>query len=190
MATLAVVNNVFNQDWFPLTIVSYLKAFEALAFSSTTSSLRCVRLKDIEDPPNWERDHTWRNSASQYSANFWQTISLQKEYHTVYLCMRWKDQGWGNRKGAVSIVDNNSNGGQLPDGTLLPARAPNDFKPCGPCVLDLITPAPHNMGPLRLSFSPKAGGSYSLWARAGGGGGHSLFVEDCKLVALEYLTPT
>ena len=110
--------------------------------------------------------------------------------HTTFVSLLWRDQGWGNRKGMVSVVDENGTAGDGPDGQPLPARAPNDYKAWGPCVVAGAEPAPHQQERLRLAFRPKKGGSYALWYRAGGGGGHRLEIQGCTVKALEFCTGT
>ena len=113
-----------------------------------------------------QTSHVWRNDASQYSPHVWQTFTLPEHTHTCILRCSWRDQGWGNKKGMLSVV---TSGG----------KAPNDYAPWGPAVRCGQEPAPHDEQQLTLSFKPPAAEppSYDVCARAGGGGGHSLSVR-------------
>lgn len=109
--------------------------------------------------------------------------------HTVFVTMNWCDQGWGNRKGMISIVNEDASGGLGDDGQELPARAPGDYQAWPPCVVAGKDPAPHNRDPLRLTFHPIKGKTYSIWYRVGGGGGHRLEVSECTVRVLEFCSP-
>ena len=106
--------------------------------------------------------------------------------------MTWRDQGWGNQKGMVSVVetlpsDPTEGGPGTPSDT---PEARRDHKPSGmpwgPCVVAGREPAPHADETLRLSFPIKRGATYALWYRVGGGGGHRLRVRYCQLHLVEH----
>ena len=89
--------------------------------------------------------------------------------------MTWRDQGWGNQKGMVSVVetlpsDPTEGGPGTPSDT---PEARRDHKPSGmpwgPCVVAGREPAPHADETLRLSFPIKRGATYALWYRVGAG---------------------
>ena len=85
--------------------------------------------------------------------------------HTVKLSFKYKDQGWGNRKGYVYIKEIGNN-----QDTFI-AKSPL---------------AQHSETECELSFKPKKGLSYFLFYKVGGGGGHELFVNDIKLQSYVY----
>ena len=155
----------------------------ALALSATCS--RAPRFKLIASPVQ-ETSGDWHGPSHVYSALPWQKLSLQSHatrLHTVYVACSWRDQGWGNRKGMLSVVAGE-------DG-----EAPGDYQPWQPCVVAGREPAPHELSPLRLEFKPEidtaAGGwlPYRLFARVGGGGGHSLCVRHLAVRELRLVLP-
>ena len=105
-----------------------------------------------------------------------------------HLTMTWQDQGWGNRKGMVFVVEtlpsDPTEGPQKP-------RAPGDHMPTPipPCVVAMAPQcAPHFAKELRLSFRVKKKAEYALWYRVGGGGGHRLVISDCRVFLVEHCT--
>lgn len=165
--------SLIEQEWMPSLVASFLSPEEALTFSAACTSTRCVRL--LNRTLTREAQRKWHNSSSQYEAHEWQPLCIPPIIcaHSVIVKCNWKDQGWGNQKGMLCIVQ---------DG----GRAPNDYSPWSPAVVCGREPAPHQLSPLRLIFSPAAAMSYKLWARAGGGGGHSLDVRDLEVRILAY----
>ena len=85
--------------------------------------------------------------------------------HSMVLSMRWRDQGWGNRKGRVIVVAKNED------------EVRNE-KRVGRRVIFSSDIAPHEFEELQIIFKPKEKESYHLWYFVGGGGGHGLFIED------------
>jgi hypothetical protein len=121
--------------------------------------------------PHMQWTHIYKNSSADET--------LQRSFHTLFVSLDWKDQGWGNRKGMISIVDESGSKAPLPDPATLSHQSP--------CVLSGAHPAPHLLEPLRLSFMPMSHGKYALWTKTGGGGGHSLEIQNCRLTALQYV---
>jgi hypothetical protein len=72
----------------------------------------------------------------------------------------WKDQGWGNAKGRLYVIGSTSDRHRIAAASLL---------------------AGHIETSLRLQFIPQDGEEYSLWYKAGSGGGHSLEVSRARL---------
>mmetsp|Transcript_45804 Transcript_45804/g.58831 ORF Transcript_45804/g.58831 Transcript_45804/m.58831 type:complete len:188 (+) Transcript_45804:175-738(+) len=184
------MHKVFNIDWFGPTLCSYLNDTDALSLSTTTPTLKHVQLlHNVEHSETWEEGRRFPGYHQQGNADKWQALNLQNfRCHTVFLDMIWNDQGWGNQKGMFFIVDNNGSGGiDKKDGiTILPAHVPHDYQRNPPCVVASTSkPAPHHSTRLRLSFQPKSDTTYSLWIRAGGGGGHSLEIRNCHVHILE-----
>ena len=100
--------------------------------------------------------------------------------------MTWQDQGWGNRKGMVFVVEtlpsDPTEGPQKP-------RAPGDYMPIPMCVVAMAQQcAPHVAEELHLSFRVKKKAEYALWYRVGGGGGHRLAISDCRVFLVEHCT--
>lgn len=72
--------------------------------------------------------------------------------HSVTVTMRWRDQGWGERKGHFVIIASD----KYPDA------------PRGPVVFASDV-APHSLESLRVTFAQQRNRTYHLWYVAGGG---------------------
>lgn len=193
--------DILSSDWFPAEIASLLCATDALNFAASATSLRCVRLCSLSDRcDRWEAAGRWGGALGDYQAHEWQALALNAGdgagsasgslvplpsdgdaaggVHTVFVRMEWCDQGWGNQKGMVSVVDTSKGD----------AGAPGDYKVWGECVVAGREPAPHQWSPLSLTFCPASvsSGPYSLWYRVGGGGGHVIAVRECEAWSVEY----
>jgi len=81
----------------------------------------------------------------------------------VTFCCKWKDQGWGNRKGRIEIREG--------DRKRMVAKSPT---------------AEHSKTNLCLTFEPKHNEKYYIYFLVGGGGGHSLHVTDIRIKQLIY----
>ena len=177
-------SGLLEQGWLAALIAAQLSATDALRFACAGRLCHAVRLTQPDGP--LERQHQWRNDASRYSAHEWQPLAVQRwaSIHSVILKCRWHDQGWGNRKGMLSVV---AAGG----------KAPNDSQRWGADVVCGKEPAPHQEEPLTLHFRPMqlAGGAlsvepdatYTICARAGGGGGHSLTVKELDVRVVRFV---
>ncbi|KAL3910468.1 MAG: hypothetical protein SGARI_002110, partial [Bacillariaceae sp.] len=105
---------------------------------------------------------------------------------SVVLKCQWKDQGWGNRKGRIYVVEHHDNDEsrhrtETEDDD---QRAIDDLFEGGKVVYKSPV-ATHDLEPLEISFVPKPAKSsdrrpprYHLWFVVGGGGGHSLTIEN------------
>ena len=82
--------------------------------------------------------------------------------HSAQIKFRWKDQGWGNRKGVLSL--------RSPTASITSITS---------TLLALGAPASHVMESAALSWCPEEEKA-EVWLRAGGGGGHELTVEDLR----------
>ena len=99
--------------------------------------------------------------------------------HSAVLRFRWRDQGWGNRKGGLYIVasttQQQNNAAAAADAApLAPFRG-------GRVVCETADMAPHAITHGELTFVPRESENYTLWYRCGAGGGHQLHLEDCTL---------
>ena len=183
------LSTLLEQDWAPLYLANAILCSgskqgnaaaqagnpslrdaiqQCLAFAAVCQASRVIRLL----PPRHLNDAVFRSDASRYTAFEWQSLSVRpgdlRLAAAVVQC-EWKDQGWGNRKGMLSVV---KDGG----------RAPNDYAAWGSDVIVGCEPAPHNYEKLDLCFRPADDAvRYQLFARAGGGGGHSLFVRKVQV---------
>jgi len=173
--------DMLQQGWLAPLIAAWLPAEDALRFATASHLCRVVSLESPVGEWHLERERSWRNDSSRYSAHEWQPLAIDRQHtvHSVVLKCRWHDQGWGNRKGMLSVV--------APGGA-----APNDYAAWSPHVLCGQEPAPHNEEPLTLRFRPPANArepnaTYMICARAGGGGGHSLTVKALRVRILRYV---
>ena len=182
---------ILEQGWLAPLIVQQLPPAEALRFAAASRTCRVVRLRSPKS--GLEASRTWHNSSSQYCPHEWQKLRINEHsIHTVLLRCMWKDQGWGNRKGMLSVV---AEGGQ----------APNDYQQWSPAVMCGMEPAPHDWEHCHLRFCPQpiddalqlhssfvsrldSQRTYTLYARAGGGGGHSLSIKDLTVRVLEFVS--
>jgi len=93
----------------------------------------------------------------------WTEITVAQSIETEFYTL-WRDQGWGNRKGFIWIVESDK-------GTTPVFSAAN-------VVAKPSTTAEHSWKDLYLYFLTKPNKQYHLWIRVGGGGGHSLHVAN------------
>jgi hypothetical protein len=88
--------------------------------------------------------------------------------HSVTLDLSWKDQGWGNHKGELFLVAHAD--GAEPD--------PSARFRGGRLVWATDHAAPHQLEALRVTFCPREDETYCIWYKAGGGGGHTLLIQN------------
>ena len=203
--TTITLTYLLDQKWFAPMLVDRLGAKDALRFAAVSRNCRVVRLQaplDFDDTPatttgaaaaSRTLDELGRRDA--YHAKVWHTLPRipHNMFHTVLLTCSWRDQGWGNSKGMLSVATN--------DG-----RAPDDHKPWSDRIVCGKEPAPHKLTPLCLQFRPyytrhtdeetaNSGHTadnedsiqpYTIWYRIGGGGGHRLIVKDLCVRILTY----
>jgi len=167
---------LLSQGWVAKKIANFLDEKDVTRFASVSRDCRVVRLQLFHTEPSLNRNGGYE----VYQASLWQTLPVVPNAHTMVIKCRWKDQGWGNRKGMLSVI---TKGG----------RAPDDYKAWPEGVMAGAEPAPHRTEPLLLSFRPRHGVGeedqpYGIWYRVGGGGGHRLIVEDLRVGALVYNT--
>ena len=165
-----------------------LDATDATAWSAASAGTRCVQLVDIGVA---EQDRHWRNPQNVYSIQYWQPIPWTgRKAHTLFCSMTWRDQGWGNRKGKIAIVNDalssevSAHGGATA-GPLPPPQMGD--APAGPLAeVVALEPAPHVRAARKLTICPAPQGPCSIWYRVGGGGGHELYVYGFSVRMLEY----
>jgi hypothetical protein len=100
---------------------------------------------------------------------------LHPRPHTVRIACRWRDQGFGNRKGECWIVGRRSSHArdveELFDGGRIVYESPS---------------APHNESLLSVEFCPLEEEIYHIWYKVGSGGGHTLLLRKCIIEELVY----
>lgn len=96
-----------------------------------------------------------------------------RHVHSVRLCINWYDQGWGNRKGQVYVVER----AQVPE---------NHRRFQGGTAVYESPRAPHEPQRLKIVWSPREGATYDLWSKVGGGGGHQLTLQQGRSQVLIY----
>uniref|UniRef100_A0A7S2VCE6 Uncharacterized protein n=1 Tax=Entomoneis paludosa TaxID=265537 RepID=A0A7S2VCE6_9STRA len=101
--------------------------------------------------------------------------------HSVSIDFRWCDQGWGNKKGRLSIVAHNHVIDQRDDDS---RRGHNNFQD-GRIVCQTGI-APQIVEKEQLQFYPQPNEHYSLWYQVGGGGGHELTVENVQICTVYF----
>mmetsp|Transcript_7912 Transcript_7912/g.11410 ORF Transcript_7912/g.11410 Transcript_7912/m.11410 type:complete len:275 (-) Transcript_7912:1126-1950(-) len=105
---------------------------------------------------------------------------LQHMTHSVMFSCLWKDQGWGNRKGKIFIVEEPND----PDGMEHTRHNLNDAAYYNKVAESGI--AEHDETELRLFFHPQPNRKYYLWYRVGGGGGHELYLKSAHVKQVVY----
>lgn len=97
---------------------------------------------------------------------------ISRRVHSMTITFRWRDQGWGNRKGQLWVVARDRS---------VPIDESKPFH--GGKVICESVLAPHETEEYRMTFltSSMDGEVYQLWYRAGSGGGHSLHLFDGRL---------
>jgi hypothetical protein len=102
--------------------------------------------------------------------------------HSVEIQCKWKDQGWGNRKGQLFIVGQPEHLSQV-YGMTGYAGFVHGYKVCTSRIAD------HVSTNLFMSFTPREGMYYCVWYVVGGGGGHELKVSElavtCTIVGID-----
>jgi len=86
--------------------------------------------------------------------------------HSVTLTFRWRDQGWGNRKGEIFVIAKRADAPGDPDERFEGGR-----------ILCESGIAPHAQETCKMTFYPLEGETYTVWYKVGSGGGHSLTVD-------------
>ena len=142
------------------SITSFMTGVDAVSFSNTCHQIN--RDLNIGMLDNFYPIERLDRSDCDDQFHLWMELPLplQERLHSIHLNASWKDQGWGNRKGNVSITSS------------IHAFTPDIVVNSG---------AEHTASQLNLEFKVQPGKKYYLMYRVGGGGGHSLHVSDIKL---------
>lgn len=87
--------------------------------------------------------------------------------HTIWVCMNWRDQGWGHRKGRVYIVAKSRDWTRTR-------------------IVFISQRAPHRESTLRIPIKPTHDETYHLCYTVGDGGGHELKLSWVQTRALVF----
>eukprot|EP00667_Euglena_gracilis_P012512 EG_transcript_12869 len=151
-------------DWWPEALAAHLPAPDLLRWSLCSRSTYCL----AQRPLSLEHTEAVWDGEDDGCAEVWQALPLSSTARAVLLTFDWRDQGWGNRKGTLAVLSG--------DGVL-----DQDFTPWPLEAVAWAHPAEHHWCRGRLVFRPASGAAgvakHTLWVRAGGGGGHRLFVK-------------
>ena len=163
-------------------LAEYLTTSEVFDLQKAYPSLRLCMLQDIV-PPSTELSVGWHDRELHYRHQSYQWFSFHvpvaaSNIKSIVFTGSWKDQGWGYRKGKLSIV---SSAAGFPEG-----------------ILSSVKVAPHEWESFNLEFTPtlfhhyhdncikEGSDQYELWYRVGGGGGHELFIKDLSITIIKY----
>jgi len=94
---------------------------------------------------------------------------LVRPINMLFLSVRWKDQGWGNRKSTINmdLVRDNVKVTSMP----LFGVADHNW-----------TNKSHILQYESIVFNAQAGDQIEIWRSIGGGGGHHMFIEYLKII--------
>lgn len=162
--------------------VSFLGSKDALQLSELNSSF-CSTLSfsalhnpiPLSIPTTLYGTHNEESNSPRRSA--WIPVLFPNRTHSVVLTCQWRDQGYGNRKGALFVVAVPSQ--DDPNETMLESIENGTIVYQSPV-------APHQEESLTMSFSYCPDKAYYLWYRIGGGGGHQLRVHNLKMHTIIY----
>lgn len=171
-------------DYFPIInlpaelkrrTACYLSPYDALRLSETCKNLHVsLSLRLLRDSRQlFIRQRFMPNATNGDGVFPWIRIPcLSRRVHSITVTFRWRDQGWGNRKGQVFIV-----------GSPRLAQPDPSLPFHGGRVVCASPQAPHQEEECKLTFltSSMEGETYQMWYRVGGGGGHQLQLMDGKL---------
>lgn len=96
-----------------------------------------------------------------------------KKIHTIVFQCQWQDQGWRNGNGGMYILGHTER---------VTSNTVDKFQRGR--VVACAGSAPQRLGSLELTFVPQEDEFYSLWCKAGLGGGQHLFVRGASISAL------
>jgi len=111
--------------------------------------------------------------------------------HSVKLSFSFKDQGWGNRKGQIYVIEKQEDQEEEVQQQLTCTQCcfrraslavnDNDDDDILGRIIQRSPIAEHHVTKCELLFRPEPGFSYGFCYKVGGGGGHSLTMTDIKL---------
>jgi hypothetical protein len=165
-----------------INAVAYLSTRDALRLSSLNSTFRRIlSFSMLQDPVPLLQSNNWNGTHDEESNTprraVWIPVKFRHKTHSVVLRCQWRDQGFGNQKGALFVVavpasddPNEQTLESIENGTIV-YESPL---------------APHQQESFQFSFAHSPEKAYYLWYRVGGGGGHRLLVHNLSMRTLVY----
>jgi hypothetical protein len=152
---------------------SFLSTKNALSLNQTSRALHADLCLSTLSPAfqlysseNWRGDFL-TGDHPQLGANI--PIFFGNSVHSIILTCRWRDQGWGNRKGQLFVLG-------FPDNEI--NHDPNNLSFSDGRLVYRSPIAPHEEERLKFSFNPRRNEIYYVWFKAGGGGGHEIRIRN------------
>jgi len=176
--------NELPKDVLNLT-VSFLSSKAALRLRELSSSFRdTISLSTLTDPKALLMQKTWYGTHDETSntpsRSVWIPVLFPNRTHSIILTCNWRDQGHGNRKGALFVVAVDVN--DDPNTTTLESIENGKIVYQSPL-------APHEEENLQMPFNYSPSKAYYLWYRIGGGGGHQLQVRNLEMHTIIHDSP-
>jgi len=165
--------------------VSFLDSKEALQLPVLNSSFReTLSLSSLHNPTPMFVRNTWYGARDETGntprRSVWIPVLFPNRTHSIVLTCRWRDQGYGNRKGGLFVVAVDTH--DDPNATTLESIENGKIVYESPL-------APHEEQSLQMSFSYSPSKAYYLWYRVGGGGGHQLRVHNLEMHTIIHDSP-
>jgi len=161
--------------------VSFLTSSEALQLHELNSSFRdALPLSTLTYSKLFRKKKKWSGATDTPIRSVWIPVLFPHRTHSIVLTCRWRDQGWGNRKGTLFIVAVDAH--DDPNTETLESIENGKIVYQSPL-------AAHQEESLQMSFSYSPSKAYYLWYRIGGGGGHELHVNNLFMHTIIHDSP-
>jgi len=170
-----------------IAIASFLGFGDVVNYQSTCQKLkRAVQLHCLHKATTMTRKisnifegrgngddnvHTFERIGGGYSSFYFFHL-----IHSVKLSFAFKDQGWGNRKGQIYIIEKQE-GEEEKKVHVHYLTSDNNLGR----IIQTSPLAEHHLTNCELVFKPQSGCMYDFCYKVGGGGGHSISVIDIRL---------
>jgi len=164
------MDGIIDNEWFAVTLVQFLPLPDVSNLSKVSKKafsmfgVKCTKVVDVAI------------NAFECSDDYlpwFQFIALSVNTHSVIVRGKWRDQNWGNKKGALSIQRRKIGGVNCLDNWQDEIQTMH--------LRDRLENREEGgMLPFYLRFPVPPDGEnwYSLWYKVGGGGGHSLHFKN------------
>lgn len=164
-------------------IADFLEVCDAVSFKSTCNTIKdAISLGLLQNPfpalQNFCAHGDIRNGNNILTWVEITPIFFLPLVHTVIFKCTYVDQGWGNRKGQIYITESESKADS--------AFLNDNSRDIGLKIIARSPIADHEDKPLVLKFKPKVGARYAICYKAGGGGGHKVFIKNPIIQSILY----